>query len=242
MSPRWIAPIVTWLASDRVGRSHGARSSRRRVESRDRRGLAPRSRVSSRSTTPRSIGAGRRRPACQSPPERRHGRRRRPQLRQETSDAHQPRRRRNRVRARRDLVDVEGLPALRPRRGAGVRRAGVHDREHLRRRRSRCSRPSPSIARHGRRSAIGKIGTFNPAMLVHGEQAIELHSRSRPRARSAPRARSPASTTRARARVVVTSRSRPTRRPASRCSRRACRRSSAAKGGWGGDRGPGRRA
>ncbi len=33
----------------------------------------------------------------------------------------------------------------------------------------------PVVIGYGRGSAMGKIGTFNPAMLVHGQQAITLH-------------------------------------------------------------------
>lgn len=33
----------------------------------------------------------------------------------------------------------------------------------------------PVVVGYGRGSAMGKIGTFNPAMLVHGQQAITLH-------------------------------------------------------------------
>jgi acyl dehydratase len=33
----------------------------------------------------------------------------------------------------------------------------------------------PVVIGYGRGSAMGKIGTFNPAMLVHGQQAVTLH-------------------------------------------------------------------
>src|ERR671913_2132994 len=34
---------------------------------------------------------------------------------------------------------------------------------------------SPVVIGWGRGSAMGNIGTFNPAMLVHGQQAVTLH-------------------------------------------------------------------
>ena len=53
----------------------------------------------------------------------------------------------------------------------------------------------------GAAGVMGAIGAFNPAMLVHGEQAHHAAPRDPRRGRaSRPSARSPASTTRARAR------------------------------------------
>ena len=70
------------------------------------------------------------------------------------------------------VLDVEGRAALRRRRRRRHERAGVHHREHRTASSSRCC-PTFAVVRRlgpGQR-AVGHIGTFNPAMLVHGEQA-----------------------------------------------------------------------
>ena len=63
--------------------------------------------------------------------------------------------------------------------GAGAdrpaRRARVHHREHQRRRPSRCCPTMAVVLGGGRRRHGATSATFNPAMLVHGEQAITLH-------------------------------------------------------------------
>ena len=103
--------------------------------------------------------------------------------------------------------------ALRRRRrcGASTRSTSCSSPPRTRRTcRSRCCRRMAVVLGVGGPASWAAIGTFNPAMLVHGEQAIELHARSRSRARSAPSARSPASTTRARAQSSRPSRCRPT--------------------------------
>ena len=79
------------------------------------------------------------------------------------------------VRSGRGVLDVEGRAALRRRRRRRHERAGLHHREHQRRR----AAGLPHV-RRGRRlgsgeRAVGQIGTFNPAMLVHGQQAVTLH-------------------------------------------------------------------
>ena len=130
------------------------------------------------------------------------------------------------------LVDVEGRPALRPRRR---RRRATSWRSPPRTPPTSPQQVLPTMAvvlgvgRRRRRAA--SIGTFNPAMLVHGEQAIDAApARSRSRARSAPSSEITGIYDKGKARgrrdrVDVDRR----RRPASRCSRRACRRSSAAR-------------
>ena len=66
--------------------------------------------------------------------------------------------------------------ALRRRRRRRHGRAGLHHREHQRRRAAGASRRSRSWSGWGRANgAMGQIGTFNPAMLVHGQQAVTLH-------------------------------------------------------------------
>ena len=56
----------------------------------------------------------------------------------------------------------------------------------------------PVVIGWGKGSAMGKIGSFNPALLVHGQQSVTLHRRSGRGARRRWRARSPGCTTRAR--------------------------------------------
>ncbi len=86
-------------------------------------------------------------------------------------------------------------------------------------------------------AAVGQIGTFNPAMLVHGEQAVSSTSPSRSRARRRSRRRSSASTTRARPRSWPP-RPRPCSPAARRCSPTRSSLFIRGEGGWGGDRGP----
>ena len=101
----------------------------------------------------------------------------RPHRQAETGHAVEPRRRRRHERARRVQLDQQGRPALR--------------RQHRRRRAT--SWPSPPRTPNGRRpgrvpdvpgrdrlrrrrrARWRNIGTFNPAMLVHGQQAVTLH-------------------------------------------------------------------
>ena len=195
MSPRWIAPIVTWLASARVARRHraGVRRLRPRLGGR---GLAPRARRSStRSTTrrARAAGLGARGPG---PPQRRHAglRRADPTRRRagDATDADQPRRRGHQGRARPTQLDQQGRAALRP--GRGRRRADPLDELQFTTENTD-GHPAAGAAHHGRRArrarrrCMGAIGTFNPAMLVHGEQAIELHRRDPRRGRARDRRR-----------------------------------------------------
>ena len=56
-SPRWIAPIVTWLASDQSRRRNGSRVRSVRSVPRHRRGLAPRSHAPSRWKIPSAVAA-----------------------------------------------------------------------------------------------------------------------------------------------------------------------------------------
>ena len=131
-------------------------------------------------------------------------------------------------RARRGQLDEQGRPALRGRHRCRHRRAGVHDREHQRRRRSRCSRRSPS-------SSAGASGVGD------GQDRHVQPGAARPRPAGGDAApadpgrghgddRRPASrrcTTRARR---PSSSPRPRRRStASRCTPPARRRSSAAR-------------
>ena len=72
-------------------------------------------------------------------------------------------------------LDQQGRPALRRRHRRRHRRAGVHHREHERR------RPAgvPDVPGRDRVGPAARrwatIGTFNPALLVHGQQAVTLH-------------------------------------------------------------------
>ena len=60
--------------------------------------------------------------------------------------------------------------------GAGERRAGVHDGEHRRRRPGQVFPTFPVVMGYGAgRGVMSGIGSFNPAMLVHGQQAVTLH-------------------------------------------------------------------
>ena len=60
--------------------------------------------------------------------------------------------------------------------GAGERRAGVHDREHARTSTQVVFPTFPVVMGYGAgRGVMSDIGTFNPAMLVHGQQAVTLH-------------------------------------------------------------------
>ena len=69
----------------------------------------------------------------------------------------------------------QGRAALRRRHRRRRRRAGVHHREHQRRRPARV----PDVPGRDRVGAGARrwrnIGTFNPALLVHGQQAVTLH-------------------------------------------------------------------
>ena len=87
-------------------------------------------------------------------------------------------------------------------------------------------------------AAMPSVGTFNPAMLVHGEQAIELHRPIPVEGTSRWSDRSSASTTRARARS-----SPPSRRPSTKATGKPLFTHALAvfirgEGGFGGDRGP----
>ena len=152
MSPRWIAPIVTWLASDRVGRTSPGACSRRRVECSSvaegwHRGPARRA-----GRRPHAHGAGRRRPPGQGPPERRHGRRRRQQLRQETTMPINP----DAVGTKSEPVETswtsKDCPALRRRRGCRRRTSWRSPPRTPPACRSRCSRPWPSCSAWAARS------------------------------------------------------------------------------------------
>ena len=103
----------------------------------------------------------------------------------------------------RELLDLQGRPALRP----GRRRRADDPLQELAFTTENTGGVAQQVlptyrraARPGRRRPAS-IGDFNRAMLVHGEQAFELH-RPLPRraGRCAAPPRSPASTTRARAR------------------------------------------
>ena len=82
-------------------------------------------------------------------------------------------------RARRAHLDLQGCAALRPRRGLRRRRPSPSWSSPPRTpttRPSRCCPPWPSCWAWAAAAPTANIGSFNPAMLVHGEQAIELHS------------------------------------------------------------------
>ena len=179
MSPAHIAPIVCWLASpeaahvtgrvfDVTGRmlsvSEGWHRGPSLENPPDDLGRAGSAR--SRSWSPRPAPT----PTCRATTRSHES--------EQTDHAHQPRCRRHQVRARPPLLDQQGRPDLRPRRRRRcrrpARRAGLHHREHQRRRPAGAA-DDGRRARHRSAPAWATIGTFNPAMLVHGEQGITLH-------------------------------------------------------------------
>jgi hypothetical protein len=120
----------------------------------------------------------------------------------------------------------------------GRLRARVHHREHP----GVQQRALPTMAvvlGAGGFGAMGEIGSFNPAMLVHGEQAIDAAGRAPRRGRARRRrARSPASTTRARAPSSSPSRTPPTGRHRRAAVQHPIVGVHPGEGGFGGDRGP----
>ena len=95
----------------------------------------------------------------------------------------------------------------------------------------------PVVIGWGRGTAMGNIGTFNPAMLVHGQQAVTLH-------RPIPVAGTATLTSeitgiydKGKAAVVVTD-DRGRAWTASRCTPTRMSAFIRGEGGWGGDRGP----
>ena len=177
LSPRWIAPIVTWLASaespDVTGRVFDVTGQALSVAEGWHRGPT--------AEPGRRPGPARRRWSRSSSAEARPNANMfgyDEELRSDRCPS-TPMPSAPRASPVRHSWTLEGLPALRPRRGRRRRRpargAGVHHREH---RRTSTQQVLPTMAvvlGVGGAGAFGPIGTFNPAMLVHGEQAITLH-------------------------------------------------------------------
>jgi len=141
-SPRWIAPIVTWLAGSEAGHVTGRIFEASGQTLAVARGLAPRP-VHHADRRPDQARPRRRGPAEERTRQRRHGRQGR-QLaaeharkvsadgtKEQQGDTHgtQPSSSRQRRRAVPDLVDVEGLAAVRGEPERQLRPTGVRHRE-----------------------------------------------------------------------------------------------------------------
>ena len=90
----------------------------------------------------------------------------------------------------------------------------------------------------GRGSAMGKIGTFNPAMLVHGQQAITLHKPFAPAGTVTLRSRITGVYDKGKAAVVVTETTATDAADGSPYYATVMSAFIRGEGGWGGERGP----
>ena len=139
--------------------------------------------------------------------------------------------------AARGVVDLEGCAALRRRHRRGHRRAAVHDGEHQRCR----SAGVPHLRRRrrlGRGSAMRTIGTFNPALLVHGQQAITLHKALPVNGSASMQGRVVAMYDKGKAAVVVTETVATDLADGQPMFTNVSSVFIRGEGGWGGDRGP----
>ena len=90
----------------------------------------------------------------------------------------------------------------------------------------------------GRGSAMGKIGTFNPAMLVHGQQAITLHKPFAPAGSVTMRSKITGVYDKGKAAVVVSETTATDNADGSPYFSTTMSAFIRGEGGWGGDRGP----
>ena len=98
--------------------------------------------------------------------------------------------------------------------------------------------PTMAVILGGGGVPFDKIGTFNPALMVHGGRGSSSSARSRPRARSRAPGEITAIWDKGKAAVVELESTSTLSRPASRSSRPRCRSFFRGEGGFGGERGP----
>ena len=202
MSPRWIAPIVTWLASTESAGRHraGLRGVGRVLAVAEGWHRGPRVEPVD---DPTQHGAGRRRARSPKPgPNADMDGERRPQL--TTGDEPMPINPDavgTRVEPVETLVDARRTPALRPRRGCRRATSSPFTTENTTGVAAAGAADDGRGPRHRRGGGVRRASARSTRRCSStASRPSRCTSRSRSRARSAPSARSPASTTRARAR------------------------------------------